>query len=247
MPTDTEFTLSLFDNPALSSWTDQTTQAARTPSEIDQSDVDDAEEDNKMPQPAADLASRGSNFHLSGDRELARGWPARARDNIAAIRLSKALDESGRAPTADEQAQLLRFVGFGASELAQNCFRRPGEDAFRPDWQDIGTALEAAATPAEYAALQRSTQYAHYTPETIIRGLWRAAERLGFSGRRVLERAWAPACSSPCCPPRCARPAASPASNTTRSPPASRALFIRGRGCGARTTREAIWPAVSTW
>ena len=82
---------------------------------------------------------------------------------------------------------MLRFVGFGASELAQNCFRRPGEDAFRPDWQEIGAALEAAVTPAEYAALQRATQYAHYTPETIIRGLWRAAERLGFSGGRVLE------------------------------------------------------------
>ena len=42
-------------------------------------------------------------------------------------------------------------------------------------------------TPAEYAALQRATQYAHYTPEPIIRGLWRAAQRLGFAGGRVLE------------------------------------------------------------
>ncbi|HEY2616848.1 MAG TPA: hypothetical protein VGI78_05880 [Acetobacteraceae bacterium] len=163
MPTDTEFTLSLFDNTALSSWTDHTAQAVRDPSEIDQSDIGDAEEDNNTPESSADQAPRGSNFHLSGDRVLARGWPARARDNIAAINLSKMLEESGRAPTADEQAQLLCFVGFGASELAQNCFRRPGEDAFRPDWQDIGAALEAAVTPAEYAALQRATQYAHYT------------------------------------------------------------------------------------
>ena len=131
--------------------------------------------------------ARGSNFHLDGDRDLARGWAARARDNIAAIGLSKVLEQSGRAPTTDEQAQLLRFIGFGATELAQNCFRRPGEDEFRPDWQEIGAALEAAVTPEEYAALQRATQYAHYTPETIIRGLWRAAERLGFTGGRVLE------------------------------------------------------------
>jgi predicted RNA methylase len=113
--------------------------------------------------------------------------PARARDNVAAIGLSKVLEQSGRAPTPDEQALLLHFTGLGATELAQNCFRRPGEAEFRPDWQDIGTALEAAVTPEEYAALQRATQYAHYTPEFIIRGLWRAAERLGFSGRRVLE------------------------------------------------------------
>ena len=144
-------------------------------------------EDGDTCSPAADPVARGSNFHLTGDRALARGWPARARDNIAAITLSKALEQSGRAPTADEQAQLLRFIGFGASELAQNCFRRPGEDEFRSGWQEIGTALEAAVTPDEYAALQRATQYAHYTPETIIRGLWRAAERLGFCGGRVLE------------------------------------------------------------
>jgi hypothetical protein len=43
------------------------------------------------------------------------------------------LEQSGRAPTPDEQAQLLHFIGFGASELAQNCFRRPGEDTFRPE------------------------------------------------------------------------------------------------------------------
>ncbi len=207
MPNDTEFTLSLFDKPALTGWPHHTPQAVSDPDETDQADDTDAEDtsaedDGDTLPPAADplaadplaadpvavgSVARGRNFHLAGDRELARGWPARARGNIAAISLSKALEQSGRAPTADEQAQLLRFTGFGASELAQNCFRRPGEDEFRPGWQEIGTALEAAVTSAEYAALQRATQYAHYTPEAIVRGLWQAAERLGFSGGRVLE------------------------------------------------------------
>jgi adenine-specific DNA methylase len=145
----------------------------------------DASGEQPVPEPIGE--PRATNFHLDTDRALARGWPARARDNIAAIRLSKQLEESGRAATADEQAQLLRFIGFGASDLAQNCFRRPGEDAFRAGWEETGAALEAAVTPEEYAALQRATQYAHYTPETIIRGLWRAAEQLGFAGGRVLE------------------------------------------------------------
>src|ERR1700722_73283 len=187
MPNDTDFTLSLFDNTALSSWNSQTLQAVTEPVETDLNNADDADQDGEAPPPSADPVARGNNFHLEGDRALARGWPARARDNIAAINLSKELEQSGRAPTADEQEQLLRFIGFGATELAQNCFRRPGEDEFRPDWQDIGAALEAAVTPDEYAALQRATQYAHYTPETIIRGLWRAAERLGFTGGRGLE------------------------------------------------------------
>jgi N12 class adenine-specific DNA methylase len=187
MPDTSSFTLGLFDNTALSSWNHHTLEAPADAYEPDRADADDADTDSDLPAPAADPAARGSNFYLAADRELARGWPARARDNIAAICLSKALEQSGRAPTPDEQAQLLRFTGFGATELAQNCFRRPGEAEFRPDWQDIGNALEEAAAAEEYAALQRATQYAHYTPETIIRGLWRAAERLGFTGGRVLE------------------------------------------------------------
>ena len=182
MPHDT-FTLGLFDSTALSGVTPHALSAASTLWEADDDD------DDTPPPPAAPAVpvARGSNFHLTGDRDLAWDWPTRARDNIAAIRLSKALEASDRAPTAKEQAQLLRFMGFGATELAQNCFRLPGEAEFRPGWQEIGAALEAAVTMEEYAALQRATQYAHFTPERIISGLWRAAERLGFTGGRVLE------------------------------------------------------------
>jgi predicted RNA methylase len=187
MPTDAnDFTLSLFDDTALSGWTHHAPPTVDSCGAI-AADADEDHADGDTAPSAPAPATRGSNFHLAGDRALARGWWARAHDNITAISLSKMLEQTGRAPTTDEQAQLLRFIGFGASELAQNCFRRPGEAAFRPEWQDIGAALEAAVTPEEYAALQRATQYAHYTPEPIIRGLWRAAERLGFCGGRVLE------------------------------------------------------------
>jgi adenine-specific DNA methylase len=186
MPTDSDFTLGLFDNTALSGWGPRTLHAITGPEETGPDDVDESDDGDTRP-PATDPVARGSNFRLPADRDLARGWAARARDNIAAIILSKELEQSGRAPAPDEQAQLLRFIGFGATELAQNCFRRPGEDEFRPGWQEIGAALEAAVTPEEFAALQRATQYAHYTPEAIIRGLWRAAERLGLTGGRVLE------------------------------------------------------------
>ena len=186
MPTDgNEFTLGLFDQTALSGWNAQALQAALTNDHADP--PEDADADTVSAPPRSSAVFRGTNFRLVGERDLARGWPARARDNIAAIQLSKELEQTGRIPTREEQAQLLRFTGFGATELAQNCFRRPGEDGFRPGWEEIGTALEAAVAPAEYAALQRATQYAHYTPETIIRALWRAAERLGFCGGRVLE------------------------------------------------------------
>jgi hypothetical protein len=183
---DNAFTLGLFDNSASPS---RASPALSNASDLFEADVDDAKDTDAgddIAMPAAPI-SRGGNFHLDGDRALASGWAARARDNIVAITLSKTLEQADRAPTKDEQAHLLRFIGFGATDLAQNCFRRPGETEFRPEWLEIGVALEAAVTPAEYAALQRATQYAHYTPEMIIRGLWCAAERLGFSGGHVLE------------------------------------------------------------
>ena len=155
-------TQGLFDTTALSPWTHHAPPTLSASYDTDTADGDDDDTEIDTASDPAEPPVRGSNFHLDADRNLSRGWPARARDNIAAITLSKALEDSGRAPTSDEQAQLLRFIGFGATELAQNCFRRPGENEFRPEWQEIGAALEAAVTPEEYAALQRATQYAHY-------------------------------------------------------------------------------------
>ena len=119
-------------------------------------------------------------------RLLAGGLPALATiSRRSACRRRSRL--RGRAPTHEEQAQLLRFVGFGATELAQNCFPLPGATGYRDGWEAIGRDLADAVTPAEYAALQRATQYAHYTPESVVRALWHAAQRLGFAGGRVLE------------------------------------------------------------
>ena len=185
MPDASQFTLGLFDNSALG-WTIHT---PKPEPQLEAPGLVDAEHDRADEQAVrgGDAQPRGQNFYLDSERMLARGWPARVRDNIAAIRLSKELESSGRTPTAEEQQQLLRFVGFGASELAQNCFPLPGATDFRDGWEETGRVLKALVTPAEYAALRRATQYAHYTPEPIIRAIWRAAQHFGFTGGRVLE------------------------------------------------------------
>ena len=179
MPDAAQYTLGLFDSSALG-WTVPMPTAAPVSA--------DADADDEPQAPAAlTPQEKGVNFALSGDRQLARGWPARARDNIAAIRLSRELEDAGRAPTSAEQERLMRFVGFGATDLAQNAFPLPGETGFRPGWEEIGADLAEATSIPEYAALQRATQYAHYTPEPVIRSIWRAAQHLGFSAGRVLE------------------------------------------------------------
>ncbi len=129
----------------------------------------------------------GNNFYLAGDRGLAKGWKSRALDNLEAIRLAAEIEAEDRPATAEEQAWLIRFTGFGASELANAVFRRPGEDGFRSGWDGIGAALEDAVSGQDYASLARCTQYAHFTPEFIVRAMWAGLQRLGWHGGRVLE------------------------------------------------------------
>nr|ABN47056.1 probable DNA methylase [Sinorhizobium meliloti SM11] len=128
-----------------------------------------------------------ANFYLDGDRGLAGSWKGRARANVAAILAADGIVKLDRPATSNEQAQLIRFTGFGAGELANGMFRRPGEVDFRQGWDHLGSSLETAVSESDYASLARCTQYAHFTPEFIIRAIWAGIERLGWRGGRVLE------------------------------------------------------------
>jgi adenine-specific DNA methylase len=108
------------------------------------------------------------------------------RDNVAAIRLAAAIEDEERPATRNEQEQLIRFTGFGASELADFVFRRPGETAFRNGWEAIGKDLEDAVDDLAHASLARYPGRA-FTQEFIVRAIWTALQRLGWRGGRVLE------------------------------------------------------------
>lgn len=127
------------------------------------------------------------NFRLEGSRGLAKSWRDRARDNIAAILLANEIERHGVTARPEQQARLIKFTGFGASDLANGIFRRPGDDAFRKGWEELGGDLESAVTAGDYASLARCTQYAHFTPEFIVRAIWSGLIRMGFKGGRILE------------------------------------------------------------
>ena len=97
-----------------------------------------------------------------------------------------AIEAEGRHARPDEQERLAKFTAFGAVDLADKLFRRAGE-GFAPAWEDVGAELEALVSRDDLANLKRATQYAHYTPEFMIRAIWRALRRMGFDGGRVLE------------------------------------------------------------
>ncbi|MBN8955870.1 MAG: N-6 DNA methylase [Rhizobiales bacterium] len=190
MAHDDPFTLDLFGNPAIAPGLGLgVTAFAPDPA----ADGNDDDPPPAMPAPTAPSASpcrsmpKGENVRLIDGRGLAASWRDRARDNIAAIRLAAEIDAAGRPATPDEQAALIRFTGFGASSLANSVFRRPGEDGFRDGWDTIGAELQALVTPSDYASLARCTQYAHFTPDYIVRAVWDGLLRLGFRGGRILE------------------------------------------------------------
>ncbi|RIA46437.1 hypothetical protein DFR49_0979 [Hephaestia caeni] len=149
-----------------------------------------------LAQEVLDLSAEASSvaavdFSLSAGRTLAPSWKGRAHDNVEAIRLLNLLDREKRQATPAEQEAIARFVGFGASELANGIFAGRS-DEFRDGWEDLGQSLIAETTNAELQSLKRATQYAHYTPEYIVRAMWDAANVLGFTGGQILE----PGCGS---------------------------------------------------
>ena len=195
------FTLDLFGSSALSSGLGLGITAFS--SSFDEDPDNDNDPDPNAPTPSAPALpaptvarlnpgpskakERGTNFFLEAGRSLARGWKERARDNIAAIRLSAEIEADERPASLDEQQRLIRFTAFGASDLANGVFRRPGDTGFREGWEEIGSDLEDAVSEMDYASLARCTQYAHWTPEIIVRAIWAGVQRLGWRGGRILE------------------------------------------------------------
>jgi len=194
MAQDDPFTLDLFGSSAISSGLGLgvTAFAGVTCDPEEDDDPDPSPGAPALPLAAVGRSSpahgaKGANFRLASDRALAKGWKDRARDNIAAIRLATAIEADERAATAEEQAQLIRFTGFGASELANSVFRCSGEAEFRKGWEAIGEDLQEVVGDLDRASLARCTQYAHFTPEFIVRAIWAGLQRLGWRGGRVLE------------------------------------------------------------
>jgi N12 class adenine-specific DNA methylase len=107
------------------------------------------------------------------------GQKTKYRNNVAAIRLLDDLQKSARTATPDEQDVLARYVGWGG--IAQ------AFDPANTEWAAEYAELQALLSPEEWDAAKESTQYAHYTSQEIITGMYDALRQFGFSGGKVLE------------------------------------------------------------
>lgn len=108
----------------------------------------------------------------------------RIEDNIAAIRLMKALAKERRPAAPEEMEQMLRYSGWGG---AARVFGPDGSTP--PPLADLRNALRAECTEKAFAAIQASVNTAFYTPPELVKVLWRLVEHLGFKGGRVIEPA----------------------------------------------------------
>jgi len=107
------------------------------------------------------------------------GLRAKYRDNVAAIRILKAMEAEGRVATPDERRQIARYVGWGA---LKGVF-----DHENKQWAKEHAELKALLTDDEYKAARASVLNAHYTSPTVVQAMFKVLERLGFKHGRVLE------------------------------------------------------------
>lgn len=128
------------------------------------------------------------NYRIQpGELNRTGSWKATAEQNVRIVELVKRLMAEGRQATAEEKALLTKFTGWGASEIANGIFPNQYGQYKDASWKELGERLKATLTPEEYAQAKRTTQYAHYTSEPVIRSVYSALNRMGFNGGQVLE------------------------------------------------------------
>ena len=121
------------------------------------------------------LNPNGSNYRITDDH-IGEGAPLeRFQRNLDAIRTLKTVETENRSATAEEQAVLAQYVGWGG--LADFF------DEKNPRYAELKELL----TDAEYAAARESTLTAFYTPPVVIRGIYAALGQMGFTQGTILE------------------------------------------------------------
>ncbi|WP_339140494.1 PLxRFG domain-containing protein [Pseudoalteromonas galatheae] len=122
--------------------------------------------------------------HTLSDADLPhKNTLQRAKDNVAALTLAKQL--KGRPATPKQQSILAKYAGWGASDFANKLF--PTDGNREKSWQQVYDQLESAVTESELKAIQKSTQYAHYTPSGVIDFMYNMLARLGLTKGLVIE------------------------------------------------------------
>ena len=126
-------------------------------------EVRDIEIHDIEPEPAARPPPR--DFRINEAHRIGQGGlKEKARDNIAAIRTLRLVEDESRQPTENEKSVLARYSGWGALSNVFHPYPRS-------DWAEIAREVRAHLAPEEYDSARASTPNAHFTSPMVIQAL----------------------------------------------------------------------------
>nr|WP_225312763.1 hypothetical protein [Aneurinibacillus sp. XH2] len=124
-------------------------------------------------------ATPAVNYRITDDELGHGGAKTKFKWNIEAIRLLNKLEKEQRQATAEEQAVLARYVGWGGLPQAF--------DEANTQWAAEYAELRELLEPEEYASARASTLNAHYTSPIVIKAMYDCLESMGFRSGNILE------------------------------------------------------------
>ena len=125
------------------------------------------------------LSAERRNYRIANDALGVGGAKEKFQNNMAAIRLLHDLQIENRLATPEEQETLAKYVGWGGLSMAF--------DSNNAAWENEYKELKSALSDEEYHAAMESTLTAFYTPPVVIKAMYEALDRLGFSQGNILE------------------------------------------------------------
>ena len=138
----------------------------------------DEPEKKRIDEAPAVIAER-NNYRITKDTLGIGGAKEKFRANMAAVNLLHDLEIENRLATPEEQEILAGYVGWGGLSMAF--------DENNAAWANEFRELYATLSPEEYRAAMESTLTAFYTPPVVIKAMYEALDRLGFTQGNLLE------------------------------------------------------------
>ena len=120
------------------------------------------------------------------------GAKTKFNTNIEAIQTLQKIENENRYATADEQAVMAKYVGWGGipqaftTDRAAESIGNLGEAA-PTGWENEQKTLREILSEDEYKAARASTLTSFYTPPEVTDGVYQALSQFGFDGGNVLE------------------------------------------------------------
>ncbi|WP_447294866.1 PLxRFG domain-containing protein [Acinetobacter baumannii] len=144
----------------------------------------------KLESPAA-VANTATDFHMIDPELIIGGTQVKRFDkNKAALELLEELTNEGRQATTEEQAILAGYTGWGSfgQDLFQGTWDKP---VFKDEsiWKERNLWLRERLGKESWESAKDSTINAHFTDPYTVAAMWSMAEKMGFTGGRVLEPA----------------------------------------------------------